>query len=505
MKRILALLLAVLMLVCCIGLVSCGDDEETKKPSTDNTDKKPDNSEDKDYEINLSDEPLEIPEDAKSKYEGKTFVIDAPTPWGKDRFVREDYNDDPLNDSIKRMNDAVADTIGVTLDATMLTYTPNQSKVFVDSVLANDGKFDVMAIHTESNCAALVIADAVLNFDYLEYCDLSKPWWNAGFTESSSILDVNYFGVSSSCYAIYLNTVVLLFNKDLAAEHNLPDFYQLVRQGKWTIDELINATKNFTQDLDGDGLYNENDLIAIVSDDGHNINAWLGAFRQSTVDKGENDEPTIVANNARMSNIVDKLYTLYHEGRRMKIYPISWRESSDNTKDIYNNAFAEGRVLFDIAYIDEATKMRDYDINFGILPMPKLNLDQEEYGSYVEAWHLCYAVPKNCPDHEYTSTVLETMAYYSYQYTYPTIIEQTIYGTGTRDIESGEMLDIVFKNMEWEFGYIYNGNGTGYSYMLAALMNEGSKDMASHIATKRNQVEDHFAELYDEAVSNSGK
>ncbi len=504
MKRILAMLLAVLMLVCCLGLVSCGDEEE-KKPNTGGSQSSGNIKDDEELKIDISDAPLEIPEDSKSKYEGKTFVIDSPQPWGKDRFVREDYNDDPLNDSIKRMNDAVLDTIGVTLDATMNTYTPYQAKTFVDSVLANDGKFDVMAVHTESNCAALVIADAVLNFDYLEYCDLSKPWWNAGFTESSSILDVNYFGVSSSCYAIYLNTVVLLFNKDLAAEHNLPDFYQLVRDGKWTVDELINATKNFTQDLDGDGLFNENDQIAMVSDDGPHINSWLGAFRQSTVTKGENDEPTIVVNTARMSNIIDKLHTLYNTGRRTTIYPISWRESSDNSKDIYNNAFAEGRVLFDIAYIDEATKMRDYDINFGILPMPKLNLEQEEYGSYVEAWHLCYAVPKNCEDTEYVSTVLETMAYYSYQYTYPTIIEQTIYGTGTRDIESSEMLDIVFKNMEWEFGYIYNGNETGYAYILKELINKGSTDMASFIASRKNQVEDHFADLYDAGVSNSGK
>lgn len=501
MKRILAMLL-VLFIVSSLGLVFSGAVESPDSDFEPSDDK---DEEDDDLMIEISDAPLEIPEDSKAKYGGKTFIIDSPTPWGKDRFVREEYNGNPLNDSIKDMNNAVLDKIGVTLDATMNTSTPKQSQVFVDSVLANDGKFDVMAIHTESNCASLVIADAVLNFDYLEYCDLSKPWWNAGFTDSSAIFDVNYFGVSSTCYAIYLNTVVLLFNKDLAAEHNLPDFYQLVRDGKWTVDELINATKNFSQDLNGDAQITENDLIAMVSDDGPHINAWLGAFRQSTVIKGENDEPTFVVNTARMSNIVDKLYTLYHEGKRTVIYDISWRESSDSSKDLYNNAFAEGRVLFDIAYIDEATKMRDYDINFGILPMPKLNLDQEEYGSYVEAWHLCWAVPKNCPDSDYVSTVLETMAYYSYQYTYPTIIEQTIYGTGTRDIESSEMLDIVFKNMNWEFGYIYNGNETGYSYILRDLMNERSKDISSYIAERKNKVEDHFADVYDGALSHSGK
>lgn len=501
MKRILAMLL-VLFLVSSIGLVFSGaadGSKDTFSPSEE------DDEPEDDLMIEISKEPLEIPEDSKSKYEGKTFIIDSPTPWGKDRFVREDYNGNPLNDSIKDMNNAVLDKIGVTLEATMNTSTPKQSQVFVDSVLANDGKFDVMAIHTESNCASLVIADAVLNFDYLEHVDLSKPWWNKGFTEASSILDINYFGVSSTCYAIYLNTVVLLFNKDLAAEYNLPDFYQLVRDGKWTIDELINATKNFTQDMDGDGQITQNDRIAMVSDDGPHINAWLGAFRQSTVEKGENDEPTIVVNTARMSNIVDKLDTLYHAGKRTVIYPINWRESSDTSKDLYNNAFAEGNVLFDIAYIDEATKMREYDINFGILPMPKLNLDQEEYGSYVEAWHLCWAVPKNCADTEYVSTVLETMAYYSYQYTYPTIIEQTIYGTGTRDIESSEMLDIVFKNMNWEFGYVYNGNETGYAYTLKELINNKSKDIASFIAKRKNEVEDHFADLYDGAIANSGK
>lgn len=513
MKRITALILALLLVISCFAFAGCGDDgkkENEKKPDdkkeqNDDEDDGDDERDKPEYDIQISDEPIDIDfDEAKQLYEGTAFVIDTPSPWGKDRFVREDYNDDPLNDSIRDMNLAVLDKIGVELQATMSTTTDKQMTAFVDSVQAGDHKFDVMAIHTQSNCATLVIQDAVLDFDSLENVDLTKPWWNKTFTDSTAILGVNYFGVSSSCYAIYLNTVALLFNKKLAEEHNLPDFYDLVRKDKWTIDELIKATKNFSHDDNQDGYYDYEDTLAMVSDDGPHINAWLGAFRQSTVQKGENDEPEIVVNSARMSTIVDKLNELYNKGKRTVVYKIYEREFGD---DMYNKAFAEGRVLFDVAYIDVATKLREYDVDFGILPMPKLNLEQEKYGSYVEAWHLCYAVPKNLfAEADRISTVLETMAYYSYHNTYPAIIQQVIYGAGTRDSESSEMLDIIYQNMTWDFGYVYHGHDKGYATILSSIVGKDKADqLSSYIAEKKNEVETHFSDLYDAATSNASR
>ena len=203
MKRITAALLAVLMLVFC--LTACKAKE--KKPDTNPVDTPDDKEEDLydkegDIKVELSDATLDIPEDAY--YENYEFTVFVPYPHGINRFIRKELNGTPVNDAMYNRDLALQDTLGVTINAIdMNAYTHNQAEYIIDSVLAGDHAFDAAAIHSTSACAALIVADAVLSFDYLEYCDLSKPWWIQGFSENCSMFDENYYGISSACLAYY--------------------------------------------------------------------------------------------------------------------------------------------------------------------------------------------------------------------------------------------------------------------------------------------------------------
>ena len=497
MRRINALLLAVLMLALCLITSSCGDDKkdtDVKAPTSDNEENN-DYSTEGDIKVDLSDATLDIPEDAF--YENYTFTVFVPYPYGIDRFVRTELNGDPVNDAIYNRDLALQDTLGVKLNAIdMSAYTHNQAEYIIDSVLAGDHAFDAAAIHSTSACAALIVADAVLSFDHLEYCDLSKPWWIQGFSENCSMFDENYFGISSACWAYYQGAGSLLFNKDLAKERELPDIYELVRKGEWTVDKLIELTKNFSEDLNNDGIFNEEDRLAIACSDFAKMNFWYGAFRQSTVSRGENDEPEYHVNSSRMVNVVEKLNTLFHAGRRGSVYKA-------NVEDpVYDEMFVEGRLLFYVASPSTAASFREYDINFGIIPLPKLDKNQERYGSWVDPWHLTLCVPSDNTDHERTSVILEAMAYHSYKLIYPAIVEQKIFGSGTRDIESLEMLeDYIFPNVFFDFGYIYDGWGKGYSDLLRMLVPFNSTDIASFVASRKNVAEDHYEALYDAALN----
>lgn len=49
---------------------------------------------------------------------------------------------------------------------------------------------------------------------------------------------------------------VILFNKELHEAYNLEDPYQLVYDGKWTMDKFAELCKTVTEDLNQDGLMN---------------------------------------------------------------------------------------------------------------------------------------------------------------------------------------------------------------------------------------------------------
>lgn len=501
MKKLLAILLAMLMLVSCFTLFACDNGNSGNNnvdPNTPSEDT-PDEPTEEDMKVTLSDATLDIPANAKEICNNTTFTIFAPLPNGVDRFIAEEPNGTPVVDAIYNRNLAVMDELGITIAGTMMNhYTNDQAQGIIDDKISGTHSFDVAAIHTTSACAALIMADAALSFDYLTYCDLSKPWWNQGLQEAASIFGQNFFATGSICKDIYTYPSCLLFNKDLAEENDLPDLYELVRNGEWTIDKLIEVTKNFSQDLDGDGLVSlPGDLVAITSDDYAFMNFWYGAFRQSTVEKGENEQPTIVADSARMTTVIEKLNTLFNTGRRGHIYPMKERYKGDP----YITAFAEGRVLFYVGSLNSATWIREYDINFGIIPLPKLDSNQEKYGAWMDPWHLTLTVPADHREPEKCSIILETLAYHSYHKVYPAVVEQTIFGTGTRDTESLEMIqEYIYPNTFFDFGYLFDSNGIGYSHLIKELVPYNSTDIASFIAGRRATVETHFADLYDKML-----
>ncbi len=492
LKRLFALFVVLTLLLTCASFTACKNDGGENEEGFDDGEAF---GEDEGIKVELSEETLDIP--AGAFYKDYEFTIFAPAPSGADRFVREAPNGDPITDAIYNRNLAIKDVIGVTIAAEQYnTYTDKQAQKIIDSVLAGDHAFDAAAIHSTSACAALIVADAVLSFDYLEYCDLSKPWWIQNFTENCSMFDEAYFAINSSCYGYYSMAACILFNKDLANEYELPDLYQLVRDGEWTVDKMTELTKNFSQDLNGDGIYDGEDLIAVTSNDHSYINFWYGAFRQSTVEKGENDAPTYLVNTPRMASIVQKLNTLFNTGSRGVIHKM------DVERKEYLDAFAEGRVLFRVASASDAIALREYGVNFGIIPLPKFDENQEQYGSWVDPWHLTICVPIDNEDPERTSVILETMAYYSYRMVYPAVVEQQLFGSGTRDLESLEMLEkYIFPNVYFDFGYIYDGWGVGYSSLLRTLLPKGSTDLSSFVAGRKGKAESHFNSLYDSALS----
>lgn len=495
LKRLFVLFLGLVLSFVCMTVAERDGDKLNGVISNNTTDDA--GSGDDEMKVELSDETLDIPDGVN--YKDYVFTIFAPAPSGTNRYVREGINGDPVNDAIYNRNLALRDELGVIIESKDFnTYTDKQAQKIIDSVLAGDHAFDAAAIHSTSACASLIVADAVLSFDYLEYCDLSKPWWIQSFTESCSMFDESFFTINSSCYGYYNMAACVLFNKDLAKEYDLPDFYELVRQGKWTIDKMIDVTKNFSEDLNGDGMYDYDDRLAVTCNDHSYLNFWYGAFRQSTVVKGENDQPEYLVNTPRMSSVVAKLNALLNTGKRGAIYKM------DAERQVYTDAFAEGKVLFHVASASDAVALRAYDVNFGIIPLPKLDENQERYGSWVDPWHLAICVPVDNDNHERTGIILEAMAYYSYRMIYPALVEQTLFGSGTRDFESLEMLeDYIFPNVYFDYGFIYDGWGVGYSSLLRILIPRGLTDIASFAAARKNQAEGHFQDLYDAALNNS--
>ena len=131
-----------------------------------------------------------------------------------------------------------------------------------------------------------------------------------------------------------------------------------------------------------------------------------------------------------------------------------------------NQALFYSHTMF---YTDE---LREMDNDFGILPYPKLDSTQEDYGNLVSAWHsqfLC--VPVSNSGVERIGIVLEELAKEGERLLTPAYYEKTLQGKYVRDAESAEMLDIIFDSLVFDIGAYYN-LGT-YKDQLGAMPRTG--------------------------------
>ncbi|MCL2776025.1 MAG: hypothetical protein FWD71_22170, partial [Oscillospiraceae bacterium] len=122
---------------------------------------------------------------------------------------------------------------------------------------------------------------------------------------------------------------------------------------------------------------------------------------------------------------------------------------------------------------------RGMDANFGIVPLPKYDENQDKYYSVVNAWsNALLGVPKSAADLDRVSIILEAMAAesrYTVQPAYYDIVLQRKY---TRDDESQEMLDIIFGSKLYDIGAVYSFGNVFADFI--SLCNKSNTDVASY-------------------------
>lgn len=147
--------------------------------------------------------------------------------------------------------------------------------------------------------------------------------------------------------------------------------------------------------------------------------------------------------------------------------------------------FQEGRSLFMTEVLYHVNSMRQSDVDFGILPMPKFNVEQEYYIQAADGYCVSpVVIPSIVQNIDRAGFIVEAFAEASCTMIKPEYYEIVLKGKLTRDQESSEMLDIIYKNFVIDNADIYQWGGMESSIITA--MNSG-QDLAS-VAARNTKV-----------------
>ena len=154
--------------------------------------------------------------------------------------------------------------------------------------------------------------------------------------------------------------------------------------------------------------------------------------------KDADDLPVLSFGDERTLSAAQKIVDILYD----ESYFFHCDRMDEKTYDAPSNLFATNRFLFFIDTFTYVEQLRNMQADFGILPVPKYDEEQQEYGHAVSIhFSSGLSVPKTTLDPSRTSVILEALAAESKYTVIPEYYDVTLKEKELRDEESKAMLD----------------------------------------------------------------
>ena len=314
------------------------------------------------------------------------------------------------------------------------------------SIMAGDNSVDIAGGYAYRFSALTLTSGLFQNLLDLPQMNMSQPWWPGNITEAACVGSKLFMAQGNIDPAFYDRIYALVFNKEMAKSLQL-DFYGLVNNGDWTFDKLQEVAALAVHDIDGNSSYDDKDQWGFVTGNNMSIDAFNFAFDIDFVEYDKDGIPSLLPLSEKLSDACIQMKNFTQTSGTV------WYCLEDEKQIIFN----EDRALLMTNNIMDIQTMRSLETDFGIIPYPKWDEQQDEYLSFSAGVDtaVSYAIPITA-DGEKNSIILEALAYYGYNDILPEYYEIALKGKSIRDDESEQMLDLIFNNISFDFCQLYS-------------------------------------------------
>ncbi|MGN1129587.1 MAG: hypothetical protein ACI4T6_11625 [Candidatus Flemingiibacterium sp.] len=424
--------------------------------------------------INLESSGLEIKD-----FDGKEFTV---LTLNVDNYAYtwhmidpEELNGESLNDSMYNRNKKIEEKYNIDISS---VYTSAVHSDISKSVNANDNAY-AAAFGQMNLLYPLAQEGNFYNFYDLDYIDLEKSWWDQSMIEGLTYKDSLYLLTGDISPSLNSRVYTLVFNKDLCDDLNLEYPYQYVLDGSWTIDRFNKYISDVNSDLNGDSQMDYEDRWGFFSQDGCSWMMYFAGGGQVT-SKNKSGELDISYNTERNIRLATEALQISMD-KSKTLMANSYVSANGGSWAAATAWFSNGGSLFRSSALEPIPRdLRTLDVNFGIVPFPKLDDNQEKYYTLPEEYSRVFCVPVTS-DPEFVGLIMEALAIESVSTVSAAFYDVCLDGKVVRDDESKAMLDIIFANKIFDIGY-FNNIGS-FRSMLANLEKSGSTDVASAYAS----------------------
>lgn len=369
--------------------------------------------------------------------------------WSSD-LMSKDADGTILNDAVYKRNSTLSEKYGVEFAEI------ESGKVSFISDVANriaSGDTTYQALYMGLAEAANAAQSGYLqDMTAMENINLEGRWWTQSSNEAWSIGNKQYFATGAITTVDDRAIRTMYFNKTMLADLQLKSVYDLVYDNEWVYEKFFEYVEAAKKD-DGDGVPTLLDTYGVSAQTTFGFMMTMASGEMLT-QKDADDLPVLVASdNARFVDVVT--YLTDKVANNTGVYL-----GADN--DI-RELFGNGQSLLWAEVLEHAYTMRmNYDINFGIVPMPKYNAEQENYHQYTTGYCttvICFPTTTIGEALDFATFAVEAMAIESVETIVPAYYDICLKGRYADDAESAAMLDIITTNVSSDYAEILGWGG----------------------------------------------
>ncbi len=427
-------------------------------------------------------ETIPTPELPDTRWDGETFTFYCRYGDGgaRDNLSRTLYlaesTGDVLDDAIYSRMLNVSERFGIKFEVV----SPNSDIHGIDAqdtILSGDDAYQLVMCHVGQSLP-YVQGGMAADWLTLPYVDFDNPWWSRDAVDNLTINGSLYIMSDDITHNSLAETMGMVFIKQYLEDDGLEAPYQLVRDGKWTLDKLNEYAAKTWKDINGD-----TELTPDADRYGYLTDNWAGpcnilcnaGIRVCEVDADGTIQLTV--NTERTADVLEDYLAFMNE-------PYAFTTGDD--AGYATTLFRTGHSVFTPQPLMEMERLRTMEMDYGVLPLPKYDESIDGYPSLVNGGSTALIVPVTVKNTEMVSAVLEAMCWENYYHVMPAYYEKVLKVKTAIDTDDADMMDIIRDGRVYDIGYFFAGSS--FRYVGRHLVSQPGTNFASYYAEKESAV-----------------
>ncbi len=408
-------------------------------------------------------------------------------------FQAEELTGEVENDAIFNRNARIEERFNMDIQTVLF----DQDSVgewynhLIQSVTAGDGICDMAGLPAW-NFHMATAAGVYQDWLGTKYIQFDKPWWNAQINNGATF-NGKLFALNGTLSLSYLENISTIFiNTDLLTSYGLDqnDLYNTVQEGKWTLDYMNTLVEGLYQDTNGNGVREmDTDIFGYLAADWVALDVWPAAFDIDITSKSQDGSLTVELMSEKTHTALERVSRMFYENEGALLAdPLSY----DHVQ-----YFVAGNAVLYQSYLENAfSTLRDMDSPFGILPEPKYDEAQKNYGCLVMDGVSVWGLPTTVTDTEFVSLITDALCADTFVNVYPQFYDVAMKSKYSQDAATAAMVDIIVESAAFDVSFMYGTYLEMLPYLFRTCLIEGKTDLASAYASIEKRVATKLEQVY---------